>query len=261
METFTSEIVERLKAYVYRIEDPRTGSTFYVGKGNGDRAFAHARQALTGEDGLRYERIREIIAAGHTPRVIIHRHGLDDAVAHEVESALIDAYAHEDLANEVRGHDSERGVMTPRQIVELYGAAPAQIPVPAILIKIEQQWHQGLSAEELYERTRRYWVCNPESRPIPPQIAISVARGIVREVFDIEKWEVYPDMAAEVIDPTRLPARKKGKAMVRRGFLGRVTADADLRASLLGTSVREIPFGSGSPFAYAGPTARSDAGR
>jgi hypothetical protein len=73
----------------------------------------------------------------------------------------------------------------------------------------------------------------------------------VREVYEIETWEVYENMPNEAIDPTRAPA-KSGKSTVRRGFIGRVTEDAELRTSLLGRSVRHVPFGSGSPIAYAG---------
>ena len=138
------------------------------------------------------------------------------------------------------------------QIIELYGAPAANITLPAILIKIEQQWHRALTPEQLYERTRRYWVCNPEARRPPPKVALSVARGIIREVYEIESWEVYSDMANEAIDRTRVEG-KAGKSTVRRGFVGHVTADAALRGSLVGTSVRHVPFGSASPIAYAGP--------
>src|SRR6266481_615792 len=139
MDDFTSEFTERLRAYVYRLEDDR-GRTFYVGKGNGNRVFAHAHCALTGEEGLRYDRIRELHSRGLEPRIIIHRHGLDDATALEVEAALIDAYAGDDLANDVRGYESERGMATDLDVAAQYGAHPAVIGVPAILIKIEKQW-------------------------------------------------------------------------------------------------------------------------
>lgn len=197
LDVFPREVAERLDSYVYRLEDPRTDRTFYVGKGVRDRVFEHAQLALAGGEGLRYDLIRELHAAGLEPRVIIHRHGMSDAVALEVEAALIDAYAHHDLANEVRGHGSERGLSTPDRLRELYGAPEAVIPVPAIAIKIEQQWDETLSAEQLYERTRRYWVCNPEERRRPPKVALCVARGIVREVYEIERWEEYPDMQRE----------------------------------------------------------------
>ena len=138
---------------------------------------------------------------------------------------------------------------TNRDIAAQYGAKPAVIEVPAILIKIERQWLPNLTPDQLYERTRRYWTCQPEKKPIPPQVVICVARGVIREVYDIHGWEEYPDMERADRDPTRIP-QKAGKTKSRRGFLGEITKDAKLRSSLIGKSVRHIPFGSGLPFAY-----------
>jgi hypothetical protein len=254
MNEFPDEVYEALKAYIYRLEDPRTGRTFYVGKGRANRAFAHVRLAVEGEEGLRYDRIRELKAAGLEPKVIIHRHGLADDLALEVEAALIDAYAREDLANEVRGHDTDRGMMTASEIIESYAAAPAQFTVPAILIKIEREWHPALTPDQLYERTRRYWRCRPERQLTPPRYAMSVARGLIREVFDIHSWEDYPDMSQVVVDPTRRQQRRgqaDRRGQSRKGFIGAVTSDERLRAALVGKSVRQFPFGIGAPFAYA----------
>lgn len=49
-ESFPPEVVEHLKCYVYRLIDPRNGETFYVGKGSGDRVFAHVRGAAEVKD-------------------------------------------------------------------------------------------------------------------------------------------------------------------------------------------------------------------
>ena len=43
---FTKEVIDQLQYYVYRLIDPRTGQTFYVGKGKGNRVFAHVNDAL-----------------------------------------------------------------------------------------------------------------------------------------------------------------------------------------------------------------------
>src|SRR5690348_16459793 len=95
-DAFPPEVVRELKTYVYRLIDPRNGETFYVGKGRGNRVFAHIRaeQAELEGDELdnKLKRIREIRNAGLEVGHVIHRHGLDDATTFHVESALMDAY-------------------------------------------------------------------------------------------------------------------------------------------------------------------------
>src|SRR5947207_8144915 len=92
-ESFPAEVALRLKTYVYRLIDPRNGETFYVGKGKGNRVFAHIRleQQLEGDDlDNKVKRIRDIRLAGFEVAHVIHRHGMDDQTAFEVEAALID---------------------------------------------------------------------------------------------------------------------------------------------------------------------------
>lgn len=38
---FSDFTAEQLGSYVYRLRDPRDHETFYVGKGKGNRVFAH----------------------------------------------------------------------------------------------------------------------------------------------------------------------------------------------------------------------------
>jgi len=87
-------VADRLKYYVYRLIDPRNGETFYVGKGRGDRVFAHVRGELGAtEDELteKLRRIRAIRLAGFEVGHVIHRHGMDEAPALEVEATLMRA--------------------------------------------------------------------------------------------------------------------------------------------------------------------------
>lgn len=92
---FTEEISEKLKTYVYRLIDPRNGETFYIGKGKGNRMFSHihVEESLEGDAfDNKLKRIREIKLAGFEVAHVIHRHGMDEKTAFEVEAALIDAY-------------------------------------------------------------------------------------------------------------------------------------------------------------------------
>jgi hypothetical protein len=94
--SFPPEVFEKLGTYVYRLFDPRNGETFYVGKGKGNRVFAHVHNELakaeSDELSDKLRQIREIHQAGFPVGHVIHRHGMDDATAFEVEAALIDAY-------------------------------------------------------------------------------------------------------------------------------------------------------------------------
>ena len=116
LTSFPPEISDRLKTYVYRLIDPRNGETFYVGKGKGDRVFAHIRANLdTNDPNDKLKRIHEIRSSGFDVGHVIHRHGLDDKTAFEVEAALIDAYP--GLTNAVIGAGSnDFGAMHAQEI-------------------------------------------------------------------------------------------------------------------------------------------------
>ncbi len=119
IESFPADVARELKTNVYRLIDPRNGETFYVGKGQGDRVFSHIRaeQNLEGDDlDNKIKRIREILLAGFEVAHVIHRHGMDDKTAFEVEAALIDAYP--GLTNIVGGAGSrDYGAMHAKEIV------------------------------------------------------------------------------------------------------------------------------------------------
>lgn len=60
------------------------------------------------------------------------------------------------------------------------------ITEPALLIRISQYYREGMSSEELYEVTRGVWVIGQRREKV--QYALSVVKGIVREVYSILSW-------------------------------------------------------------------------
>lgn len=221
---FPQIVVEQIGSYVYRLVDPRDGKTFYIGKGTENRVFEHVAEAASLPDraSLKLDRIREIEASGNKVHYIIHRHGLSDDQALVVESALIDAY--EDLSNAQLGHGAHsKGMMTVGEIIGLYDRGAAEIDVPAVLLNLNRQFDRALTKEQLYERTRGFWVMNPDKHP-NVRYAIAVAYGVIREVYQIERWERLPVGKIVESELRRIDTSDR-KATVRYAFVGSVATD------------------------------------
>lgn len=124
MLKFNADISEKLQYYVYRLIDPRNGESFYVGKGKGNRIFQHAAgefKASSNDIDLpdnKSKRINEIRLAGFEVAHVIHRHGLNEETAFEVEGALMDAYATTSTNTQGGYHSNERGVMHTNEIIQ-----------------------------------------------------------------------------------------------------------------------------------------------
>lgn len=189
LDNFPDEVSERLKAYVYRLIDPRNGETFYVGKGRGNRVFAHIRadvpngsEANGDDNDNKLERIRAIQRAGLEVNHVIHRHGMDDDTAYQVEAALMDAYP--GLTNIAGGTDSgDLGVMHSKEVIARYSAEPAEFQDKALLITVNR------SAPEvgLYEATRFAWKIN-QKRATEAEVVLPVIRGIIVGAFIPDQW-------------------------------------------------------------------------
>ncbi len=184
-ESFPSEVVDKLKTYVYRLIDPRNGETFYIGKGRGNRVFAHIRaeQKLDGDElGNKLKRVREIRIAGFEVAHVIHRHGMDDKTALEVEAALIDAYP--EVLNDVGGvHSDDYGVMHAKEIVRRYCAEPAVFKQKALLISI----NRSAAETSLYEATRYAWKVS-KSKAKKAEVVLATVRGLIVGAFVAHDW-------------------------------------------------------------------------
>jgi hypothetical protein len=185
IESFPPEVAKELKTYVYRLIDPRNGETFYVGKGTGNRVFAHVHgeQKLEGDElDNKIKRIREIRLAGFEAAHVIHRHGMSDETAFEVEAALIDAYL--GLANIAGGIGShEYGVMHANEIVSRYSATPAVFTHKALLISVNKSAEQA----SLYEATRYAWKVN-KSKAKQAEVILATVQGLIKDAFIPDEW-------------------------------------------------------------------------
>ena len=99
MKEFSPETAEAIGSYVYALLDPRVSKSdprriFYVGKGAGQRCFAHAvaevRWERTKEPNPKLQLVREIRQVTCAPPPIeLIAHRLSDDESHQLEAALI----------------------------------------------------------------------------------------------------------------------------------------------------------------------------
>lgn len=240
---FPPAVAARLGFYIYLYSDPRDGSIFYVGKGQGDRAFFHLNDPGPSE---KVERIAQIRAAGMEPIIEVLVHGLEtEELAFKLEASIIDLLGKGRLTNAVLGyHSASDGRMTASQIIALYGAQPVTITEPTLLIRINRLYRHTMSATELYEATRGVWRLG--SRREGARLAMAVYQGVVREVYEIESW--HPAWST----PTSREALKGSgeEAAGRWEFVGR-RADEGLRDKYVNGSVAHyLPAQAQNPILY-----------
>lgn len=183
---FSHHVAKQLGYYVYRLIDPRNGETFYVGKGIGNRVFAHVNGELKASDDALSDkllRIREIRLAGFEVAHVIHRHGLTEEQAFEVEGALIDAYPEATNLASGRAAD-ERGLMHARQIIERHEAPEAVFKHKVLLITINRS---ATERDSIYEAVRYAWKVDPRKAK-QTEYVLAVQQGLIVGVFTWENW-------------------------------------------------------------------------
>lgn len=240
---FGPEVIEKLAFYVYRLLDPRNGETFYVGKGKGNRLYEHveASAGLTLDDDLtsaKISRIRAIQLAGFDVGHVVHRHGMDEVTAFEVEAALMEAYP--GVTNIAGGHGSDDfGVVHADELRRRYELPVAEIRHRLVMVTVDK-----LAAEEsLYEATRFAWRIDT-NKAAAAEFILPVVGGVIRGAFIAERWltattENFPGK-------TDMPQRY--------GFEG-VTAPQDVVKHY---SFKRVPAefrkrGAANPVKYASP--------
>ena len=203
-DNFPDGVADQIKWYVYRLIDPRNGETFYIGKGRGNRIFAHAKGLTEVEDDVvddgildpKLQRIRDIQAAGLEVSHVIHRHGLSNSkLAFEVEAAVIDAYP--GLTNQANGHGSgEYGSRHVEEIITEYAGEEFQVKEDLILISIGVYYYLR---DDPYDAVRYAWKVN-RNRVEQHKLVLARLRGLVVGAYRPTKWlpatrENFPDLA------------------------------------------------------------------
>lgn len=246
MTSFSSEVQLKLSYYVYRLLDPRNGQTFYVGKGKGNRVFQHALEAKQQADAVgngiseKLQTIKELIAEGLEPIIVIHRHGMTEAEAFLAEAVLIDAYP--GLSNLMAGHGSdERGPSAPKELITQYSAREMVLPKDVRIMAINVRLSY-LDQDSIYEAVRCAWKASKE-RASRADYVLAMLRGVCRGVFVPHEW-----LAANRDNFPNLTESQPG----RIGFIGS-SADTKTAAHFLS---RKLPKamqrrkGMASPILY-----------
>jgi hypothetical protein len=243
----------KLGYYVYLYTDPRTDEPFYVGKGKGNRVFAHLADRSETE---KVARIREIGEAGLKPRLEILAYGLDEETAFKVEAAAIDLIGFDRLTNRVIGQGARR---YGRQSIDSLHARLSSTPLVdirhrVVLITIDKsieliqatlgQRFDGESDESrmaLYDGTRAAWRVQPGDGD-RAELALAIHDDVVIEVYRIATWlpagSTMDAGAPRNHDPNRYE------------FVGRI-ADGPARSHYRLKSVSHLT--TRNPIRYLGP--------
>lgn len=250
---FSQKVQEELGYYVYCLVDPRDKKIFYIGKGVGNRVFAHACDALEYEDVSteKLEKIREIIKSGHEVEHYILRHKLTEEDALTVESVLIDFLTYQEfnteslLTNIVAGHHQwNEGIKTVDQIMQIYDCKPLLLKTGHKLLMVNlnrtymKKSEDGMRVNsDLYEITRKYWKVSKYNADQIDYL-LGVYKGVVRCVLKpTTKWLPFKH-------------REKDGRITIRYYVEGVIDDKEGNDLYLNKDVTAYPFPSGGAIRY-----------
>lgn len=204
--SFPKHAIEELAYYVYRLVDPRNAQTFYVGKGIGNRVFDHVSNVQSRGAEPKADTIRSIIADGLDVIEIVHRFGLTEEIALEVEAALIDAYP--GLTNLQSGHGVERSGTDANAMARGFARKPAKIAEKVLFVSV----NRSLADTGDIERAARIAWPVGVKRAKHAQYVIAVRHGVIRAVFAPANWreatpELFPEYAQDL--STMNPKKKR----------------------------------------------------
>ena len=174
----------------------------------------------------------------------------DEKTAYQIEASLIDTFRFIPAFNmfasgNVQGgmNSIENGLMSTEEIKRKYNATPLNsIPKDTIIININSSYRRASGVDKLYTATKERWRMD-KSRLVGIKYVLSEYRGLIVEVFEVEKW--YP------IKRQYNPGSKKaGKTYTGYGFDGHVAPNL-VRNKFLNKSVaHKKKRGASNPITY-----------
>lgn len=249
MNSFSESVQAALKYYVYALVDPRDNKIFYIGKGKGNRVFAHVCASIKSPDkNLKLNLIRDILDRGLEVQHYIVRHNLDEQEAYLLESTLIDVLTYGKfnmesvLTNVVRGHHQwDEGIMTCDELSILYDCAPIEASEKdgMLLVSLNNSFNQAKASGvyhrvDIYEATRKYWYLGTP-KELDIKYVLGVYKGIVRSVVAVVSYD-WVDKADDGTVFKKTRCRFYGELLGNSPFLNK--------------SVSAYPFGSGGAVRY-----------
>lgn len=183
---FTSDIIRKIKYYVYLLSDPISGEIFYVGKGKGNRVFSHLKDNTNNQ---KSRKIKDLKSKGLEPKIEFLVHGVDDEITiKKIEASIIDLIGKNKLTNIVGGYESsDFGRMDLAQIRGKYSSQKAEIKENVMLIKLSKTFRYNMDPRDLYDNTRGVWKV-AEHRRKEVDYAFAVYDGIIQETYKILQW-------------------------------------------------------------------------
>ena len=203
LKEFSEKALKSLNGYyVYALMDPRTDSIFYIGKGIGDRVFAHEieQEKNPKSEKEKLKQISEIEKENLCVKRIILNWGLTESEALAAEASLINCFnfiRKETLTNIVAGHHTHKA-LTVEDFELQYGAehlSESNIRHNILVIKINKRYHHGMNDFELYEAVRGIWKASINSitkRKI--EYVFGVYNQLIVAVYKPDEWHYVYEM-------------------------------------------------------------------
>lgn len=206
--------------YVYALIDPRNDQIFYIGKGTGNRVFAH--EAESGKsprsEKAKLQRIQEIESTGHEVKRLILNWGLTEEEAFAAEATLINLMNYispEALTNAVAGHHVHES-LTVEDFELRYGAEhlkPEDIRHNILCIKINRRYHRDITPKELYDAVRGIWRASMNTiKRNHIEYVFGVYNQLIVAVYNPDEWHyVHEQLDAPHLNELDADALEKAR--------------------------------------------------